>query len=1049
MQRLSDLIKGIIGLAATAVLFVGLPLVLVRVVGSPLPTAWPGLDTISRHVTDGDIPDTFIIKLITIVVWIAWAQLTAATANEYVSILRGKASTRTPSLPGIRLFAAKLATWTTLIVSAIAPIRPAMATPLHSVPVTVVATQTLDPIPASSARLAPDESSSSLLTKGYRTARGDTWWDIAESLLGDGIRWNEIRGLNLDMRMADGEVITTRTDIVKPGWDLIVPAEARIVVSTEAALPAQVRTVTVERGDHFWAIAEDTLANEWGRQPTDAEITPYWRELVGANEDRLQPPEDPNLIYPDQTFLLPVPPRSPDVAVDLNGSAVLDTPPAQMEEPTPEPLPPAPEPVEDHASAPLASRAEVPTTTVESQAPEVSDAADGQGRLEHMVDEAKPIAVLVTGLAFLGATLLFTLRRLRHIQAARRRPDATIDPPDDEATEFEERIRAISTDGEDVRYLAAANSYLSHKLENAETPIPSIVAAMAGQFGLEFLLDDPCEPVEGFVASNNDKTAWRLRADIDVRMMEQATRDDAHPFAPALCVAGSTGSGAVLLDLEQLSTVSLEGDSSHIAEFQRGLIASACVAPWAGQCELVAIGIDGIAGEHLGRVSVPSEPNAWAERLAMKMTAVAKSLDRSPYEERVAHGDVYHPTVVFIGPDASLAGIAQHLAPVAHLAYAPLVVVAGQALAGEYRITLTDGEAMLEPFGLAFVPVGLPAEDLASVERLVANASETTSSPPATDWANEITVANHLATNGHRKPIGEGGDPNGSDEPDGFGTELGSIDAGPSQDAIDAIATILQPRPVEVRILGRQACIAGLDGDVTPKIKAIIAYMAFHREVVGQRLRDEFWPGSDSRQACDNAMVKARALLGLRPDGQQRLETVRSTSSYRIDDEVGLDWRRVEELIAASKGKSAADEAAYLDAACEFIDGHVAADARPDLYGWLLREPTNYTLIETTLVDAAHRRGQLALAAGDIERANWAAQKGLEIVEGQEAMYRMKMEAASEAGNIDGVNSAYRQAQRAAESYGYDEEVQPETQALFEKLAGSGQRSNHSESHGF
>ena len=42
---------------------------------------------------------------------------------------------------------------------------------------------------------------------------------------------------------------------------------------------------------------------------------------------------------------------------------------------------------------------------------------------------------------------------------------------------------------------------------------------------------------------------------------------------------------------------------------------------------------------------------------------------------------------------------------------------------------------------------------------------------------------------------------------------------------------------VEVRILGRQACIAGLDGDVTPKIKAIIAYMAFHREVVRQRLR--------------------------------------------------------------------------------------------------------------------------------------------------------------------------------------------------------------------
>ena len=45
-------------------------------------------------------------------------------------------------------------------------------------------------------------------------------------------------------------------------------------------------------------------------------------------------------------------------------------------------------------------------------------------------------------------------------------------------------------------------------------------------------------------------------------------------------------------------------------------------------------------------------------------------------------------------------------------------------------------------------------------------------------------------------------------------------------------------------------------------------------------------------------------------------------------------------------------------------------------------------------------------------------------------MYRMKMEAASEAGDLDAVKAAYRQAQRVAESYGFDEEVQPETQAL-------------------
>ena len=108
--------------------------------------------------------------------------------------------------------------------------------------------------------------------------------------------------------------------------------------------------------------------------------------------------------------------------------------------------------------------------------------------------------------------------------------------------------------------------------------------------------------------------------------------------------------------------------------------------------------------------------------------------------------------------------------------------------------------------------------------------------------------------------------------------------------------------------------------------------------------------------------------------------------------------------------------------------------ARPAHYAWVLREPTIYTLIETTIVDAAHRRGELALASGDVAKARWAAEKGLAIVDGQEAMYRMKMKTASDTGDLDGVNAAYREAQRAAESYGYDDEVQPETQELYDAL---------------
>ena len=50
--------------------------------------------------------------------------------------------------------------------------------------------------------------------------------------------------------------------------------------------------------------------------------------------------------------------------------------------------------------------------------------------------------------------------------------------------------------------------------------------------------------------------------------------------------------------------------------------------------------------------------------------------------------------------------------------------------------------------------------------------------------------------------------------------------------------------------------IHGLDEPPTGKLEAIVVYLAFHGEVPVQRLRDEFWPNSPGRQACDQAGLK-------------------------------------------------------------------------------------------------------------------------------------------------------------------------------------------------
>lgn len=85
----------------------------------------------------------------------------------------------------------------------------------------------------------------------------------------------------------------------------VTPASRVPQVSTPA--PAASERWTVESGECFWSIAEDVLAARLGRAPTDAEIVPYWQRLIEANRSELAHRDNPDLIFPAQTFVLPSP----------------------------------------------------------------------------------------------------------------------------------------------------------------------------------------------------------------------------------------------------------------------------------------------------------------------------------------------------------------------------------------------------------------------------------------------------------------------------------------------------------------------------------------------------------------------------------------------------------------------------------------------------------------------------------------------------------------------------------------------------------------------
>lgn len=71
----------------------------------------------------------------------------------------------------------------------------------------------------------------------------------------------------------------------------------------ESGEPSENRAV-VSSGDHLWKLAAERMEEALGRAPTDAEVAPYWVQVVEANRDRIRS-GDPDLIFPGEEIVLP------------------------------------------------------------------------------------------------------------------------------------------------------------------------------------------------------------------------------------------------------------------------------------------------------------------------------------------------------------------------------------------------------------------------------------------------------------------------------------------------------------------------------------------------------------------------------------------------------------------------------------------------------------------------------------------------------------------------------------------------------------------------
>ncbi|MFJ6127055.1 BTAD domain-containing putative transcriptional regulator [Streptomyces griseoviridis] len=246
-RTFGDVVKAGLAFVALLVLVVGVPGALAVFIGWPLPREVPSLQWLQSEIT----VSTFL-NILTVVVWLAWAQFTACVLVEVKAALSGVGVPgRVPGAGPSQLLARQLVAALLLVGATAASLTPGLSQLGHGMegnqkPAVAAAQQTpglfaqqQEQAADSAAALAAQASQAAAHadakqhgdTKYYRIQppegrHHDSLWEIAQRHLGDGRRYKEIYELNKDRVQPDGSKLS-EASLIRPGWIMEMPGDAR------------------------------------------------------------------------------------------------------------------------------------------------------------------------------------------------------------------------------------------------------------------------------------------------------------------------------------------------------------------------------------------------------------------------------------------------------------------------------------------------------------------------------------------------------------------------------------------------------------------------------------------------------------------------------------------------------------------------------------------------------------------------------------------------------------------------------------------------------
>lgn len=609
-NRRRDLSAGLLALGALVILLVGLPTALFvlghALVGgaSPFtglgtPWTWTG-QQVSEALTRAVDQETILTTLARISLTVAWGALIVLILNVFVELAAqrrtGYRQVKMTGLGWSQAIAGRIAAGL-LALSTASPSHLAGAAPLipRSTPVLVVPNLAAEiaAVPAGAPAAADGPQWSS-----YRVVKNDSVYGIASRLANDDRAEarrvaQQILDRNLGRTMPGGERFTTPGHI-EPGWLLDIPATGVGPASVDPE-PASA-TWTVQPGDSYWEIAEETLDASLGHSAPVSATAKLTTVLMDLNVDRLGNRAPASLVFPGDVIVLP--------SVDTPDEAVAaPPPPVTPAEPAPTP-PPTTVPVSTKTSAattstmpPTTAQAPVttagpPTTVAQTADPDDETPAIDADDIDLALAErpAVPWTEITLG-GLLAAGLTITIQRLRY-RRLRERPQmpTTLTPRVAHLTELAARI-----DGHQDRIagLAALLPTLSADALGAAT----ISAVQLEAEHVEILWTEPAPDPHGDWATANGGWSWT-----HPYIAEPGDVMQALPIAPLLVEVGLRDDAPLLLDLETAGSVSITGDPETAGDVFRHIAYTLATTPLSVSVDIRAVGFNLLGSEHLDRI---------------------------------------------------------------------------------------------------------------------------------------------------------------------------------------------------------------------------------------------------------------------------------------------------------------------------------------------------------------------------------------------------------------------------------------------------------------